>query len=96
MVNGHRMRLRGTNRHQEFPRVGYAAPRAAQFRDARRINEAGFDYVRLSHSPQSPDFLTACDELGMVVMHCLPGWQYLGGEQFRAACFEAARQRQTD
>ena len=91
-INGRRLRLRGTNRHQEFPRVGYAAPRAAQYRDARRIKEAGFDYVRLSHYPQSPHFLDACDELGLVVMNGIPGWQYVGGERFRAACLENARQ----
>lgn len=91
MLNGVRRRLRGTNRHQEYPRVGYAAPSAAQYRDARRIKEAGFDYVRLSHYPPSPAFLDACDELGLVVMNCLPGWQYLGGECFRERCFESAR-----
>jgi beta-galactosidase len=91
VLNGERRRLRGTNRHQEFPRVGYAAPRAAQYRDARRIKEAGFDYVRLSHYPPSPFFLDACDELGLVVMNCLPGWQYLGGELFRKRCFDSAR-----
>jgi beta-galactosidase len=91
VINGARWRPRGTNRHQEHPYVGYAVPRAAEFRDAIRIKEAGFDYVRLSHYPQSPHFLDACDELGIVVTNCLPGWQFMGDETFQVACYDHAR-----
>lgn len=75
-INGEEMFLRGVNRHQEYPYVGYAISRAADYRDARRIKEAGFDLVRLSHYPHSPYFMAAADELGLVLLNSVLGWQF--------------------
>ncbi len=75
-INGQPLYLRGVNRHQEYPYVGYAIPAEADYRDAKRIKEAGFDLVRLSHYPHSRHFMAAADELGLVLLDAIPGWQF--------------------
>ncbi len=75
-INGEVTFLRGVNRHQEFPYVGYAVSEFADYRDAARIKDAGFDYVRLSHYPQSRAFMDAADQLGLLLLDAIPGWQY--------------------
>ena len=76
LINGEAMFLRGVNRHQEYPYVGYATSAEADYRDAYLIKSAGFDYVRLSHYPHSKGFMKAADELGLVLIDAVLGWQY--------------------
>jgi len=91
-VNGQKMFLRGVNRHQEYPYVGYAVPGNAQWRDAVKIKEAGFDLVRLSHYPHSPEFMEACNRLGLFVLDAVPGWQYFSEDPlFQEQVIQTAR-----
>ncbi|SDX24240.1 beta-galactosidase [Lutibacter oricola] len=90
-INGEKTFLRGVNRHQEYPYVGYALSDNAQYRDAKKIKDGGFNYIRLSHYPHSPAFMDACDELGLVVIDAIMGWQYYGdSDAFRNYCYRSA------
>ncbi|MDO5630886.1 MAG: glycoside hydrolase family 2 TIM barrel-domain containing protein [Paracoccus sp. (in: a-proteobacteria)] len=78
-LNGERVQLRGLNRHQAFPHAGYAAGRHAQERDAEILRfDLGCNLVRSSHYPPSPWFLDRCDEIGLMVIDEIPGWQHIG------------------
>ena len=83
-LNGSKLFLRGLNRHQSWPYVGYAAPRSMQIEDARIAKEElGLTAIRTSHYPQSHDFIEACDRMGLLVFTEIPGWQHLGGEEWK-------------
>lgn len=81
-LNGNRVELRGMNRHQDYPGLGNALPHSLQVRDVEMLKEAGANFVRLSHYPQHPVFLDACDRLGVLVYEEIATWQYIGGPVF--------------
>ena len=83
-LNGRHVKLRGLNRHQTFPYVGQAMPARVQRRDALILKqELKCNVVRTSHYPQSPHFLDACDDIGLLVFEEIPGWQHIGDQQWK-------------
>ncbi|WP_370479469.1 glycoside hydrolase family 2 TIM barrel-domain containing protein [Tamlana flava] len=73
-VNGQRVLMKGVNRHSFWPESGRTLNTELNYADVRLIKEMNMNAVRLSHYPPDPDFLKACDELGLYVMDELGGW----------------------
>ncbi|WP_258099835.1 glycoside hydrolase family 2 protein [Marinoscillum pacificum] len=71
-LNGKRLLLRGTHRHEEYAGIGAAIPNAMHRSDMEAIKEMGANFVRLGHYPQDPEIYKACDELGILVWDELP------------------------
>ena len=91
-LNGQRLEIFGLNRHQLYPYLGMAAPERLQRRDAEILrNDLNCNMVRCSHYPQSPHFLDACDELGLMVWEEPPGWGYVGDEAFQQIVLQNTR-----
>ena len=91
-LNDQKVKLRGLNRHQSYPYVGYAMPKSMQMRDADILkNELGLNAVRTSHYPQSHYFLDRCDEIGLLVFTEMPGWQHIGDEKWKDQAVENVR-----
>jgi beta-galactosidase len=83
-LNGKVIKLRGLDRHQTFPFVGQAMPGRVQRRDAHILrNQLKCNIVRTSHYPQSRHFLDVCDEIGLLVLEEIPGWQHIGDEPWK-------------
>ena len=88
-LNGKKSYLRGLNRHQNYPYIGYAAPEHLQREDARILKEElSCTAVRTSHYPQSQYFIDECDRLGLMVFTEIPGWQHIGDEAWKDQAVE--------
>ena len=72
-------KIMGTNRHQDFAVLGNAMPNSLQWRDAKKLRDAGLKVVR-THYVIDPAFMDACDELGLFALVEVPGWQFWNKE----------------
>ena len=60
-------KIMGTNRHQDFAVLGNALPNSLQWRDAKKLRDAGLKVIR-THYVIDPAFMDACDELGLFAL----------------------------
>ncbi len=67
-INGKTIKLRGACIHHDSGLLGAATYYDAQYRQIKKLKEAGFNAIRMAHNPIAPTMVKACDELGMYVM----------------------------
>lgn len=67
MLNGRRLLLRGTHRHEDHAGVGAAMTDAQMRQDMLQMKEMGVNFIRLGHYQQSDLILHLCDSLGILV-----------------------------
>lgn len=68
LLNGQKLRLRGVNRHDSDPVVGYAVTPGQMRADLILMKQHNINALRTSHYPCSPLLLDMCDELGIYVL----------------------------
>lgn len=83
-LNGRRLLLRGTHRHEDHASAGAALTEEMMRKEMRQIKEMGANFIRLGHYQQSSIILRLCDELGLLVWEEIPWCRGgLGGTKYR-------------
>jgi beta-galactosidase len=72
-LNGQSYKILGASRHQDYKGLGSALPDALHINDVKLIKEMGGNFLRVSHYPQDPAIMEACDRLGLLVSVETPG-----------------------
>ena len=67
-VNGKAVKLKGVNRHDFHPRMGFFVDSRTMERDIRLIKQANINMIRTSHYPHLPLLYELCDKYGIYVM----------------------------
>jgi hypothetical protein len=75
-LNGHRVVLKGADRHSFWPDSGRCLSDAVHRLDIKALKDANMNAVRMSHYPPDERFLDLCDELGIYVLDELAGWHH--------------------
>ena len=84
MLNGRRLLLKGTHRHEDHAGSGAALTEELMVKEMKLIKDMGANFIRLGHYQQSDIALRLCDELGLLVWEEIPWCRGgLGGERYK-------------
>lgn len=83
-LNGQRLLLRGTHRHEDHAGVAAAMTEEQIVKEMQMMKEMGVNFIRLGHYQQSRIVLEQCDKLGILVWEEIPWCRGgLGGEVYK-------------
>jgi len=68
LVNGIPIKLKGVNRHENWPDVGHAVTEAQMIRDLELIKQGNCNHVRTCHYSDDPRWYELCDEWGIYLV----------------------------
>ncbi|MDF2937737.1 MAG: glycoside hydrolase family 2 protein [Paenibacillaceae bacterium] len=92
LLNGQRLLLNGTQRHEDHAGVGAAMTDEMICAEMKLVKEMGANFIRLGHYQQSRLVLDLCDELGLLVWEEIPWCRGgLGNEAYKAQCRDMLR-----
>lgn len=94
LINGRPIKLRGINHHDIWPEEGRVATVARMRRDLELMRDANINFIRTSHYPPHPLFISMCDELGFYVDCEVPfihGREHLTDPAYQEDLFIRAR-----
>ena len=84
-LNGRRLLLRGTHRHEDHAGVAAAMTEDMMRKEMKMMKEMGVNFIRLGHYQQSEIILNLCDSLGILVWEEIPWCRGgVGGDEYKA------------
>jgi beta-galactosidase len=83
-LNGERLLIRGTHRHEDHAGLAAAMPEHLIIKEMQMMKDMGVNFIRLAHYQQSRIVLEQCDRLGFLAWEEIPWCRGgLGGEAYR-------------
>jgi len=76
LLNGREIFIKGVNRHNDNPELGYAINGPLIQRDMQIIKDLGANAIRGSHYPNDPLVLDYCDQMGFLFWEEIPFWNH--------------------